>query len=82
MIAAETILPLLAMFFLSVVLGFVVAELLLVGLTDGRRFVVFSLVDPSYYLVLGISLLLVLATLLATFPTARRSTTLTATRFE
>jgi hypothetical protein len=53
-----------------------------VGLTNGRRFVDLSLVDPSYYLVLAISLLIALLTLLATFPTAHRSTTLTATRFE
>jgi hypothetical protein len=82
MIVLETLLPLLAVFLLSVALGFFVAQLLLVGLTGGRRFVVLALIDPSYFVVLTISLLLAAAAILATFPTARRSTALTATRFE
>jgi cell division protein FtsX len=82
MIVFETLLPLLTVFLLSVALGFVVAQLLLVGLTDGRRFVVLSLIDPTYFAVLAISLLLASVAIIATFPTARRSTALTATRFE
>jgi cell division protein FtsX len=82
MILTETLLPLLAVFLLSVVLGFAVAQLLLAGLTGGRRFVVFELIDPAYFVVLGISLLLAAAAILATFPTARRTTALAATRFE
>jgi hypothetical protein len=36
----------------------------------------------KYFVVLGISLLLAVAAILAAFPTVRRSTTLAATRFE
>jgi hypothetical protein len=81
-IMLETLLPLLTVFLLSVTLGFIVAQLLLVGLTGGRRFVVLSLIDPTYFVVLTISLLLATAAIIATFPTTRRSTALTATRFE
>ncbi|MDR1089213.1 MAG: FtsX-like permease family protein [Coriobacteriales bacterium] len=82
MIAAETLLPLLVVFLLSAGLGFVVAQLLLSGLTAGRRSVIFSLLDPTYFVVLALSLLLATAAILATFPTARRSTALSVTRFE
>jgi hypothetical protein len=82
MILAETLLPLLAVFFLSIVLGFICAQLLLSGLTGGRRFVVFELMDPAFFAVLVISLLLAIAAIIATFPTAQRSTALNATRFE
>ncbi|MDR1358010.1 MAG: FtsX-like permease family protein [Coriobacteriales bacterium] len=82
MIAAETLLPLFVVFLLSTALGFIVAQLLLSGLTEGRRFVDFSLLDPMYFVVLAISLLLATAAIVATFPTAHRSTALTATRFE
>ncbi|MDR2108277.1 MAG: FtsX-like permease family protein, partial [Coriobacteriales bacterium] len=82
MITAETILPLCTVFLLSVALGFAVAQILLAGLTNGRRYVDLSLIDPVYFLALGASLLLALLALLATFPTARRTTALSATRFE
>ncbi|MDR0350241.1 MAG: ABC transporter permease, partial [Coriobacteriales bacterium] len=80
-ILMETLLPLFAVFFLSIVLGFLVAQTLLLGITGGSRFVVFSLIDPSYYVVLAICLLFVVGAIIATFPTVRRSTTLAATRF-
>jgi hypothetical protein len=82
MVLAETLLPLLAVFFLSVALGFLTAQMLLITLTGGRRFVVPELIDPAYFIVIGISLVLAVLAIVATFPTARRSTTLAATRFE
>ena len=79
-IIAETALPLATVFAGCIGLGFLMAWTLIAGLTEGRRTIAWP--DPAYYAVLGLSLLLALAAVLATFRTARHNTSTVATRFE
>lgn len=79
-IIAETALPLATVFVGCVGLGFLMAWTLVAGLTEGRRTIAWP--DPAYYAVLGLSLVLALAAVLATFRTARHNTSTVATRFE
>lgn len=79
-VAFEAAVPLLAVIALSVALGFLTAWLVLTGLTDGRRTVGWP--EPEYYVALGGSVALALVAVVATFGTIRRSTAISATRFE
>lgn len=79
-IIAETALPLATVFAGCVGLGFLMAWTLVAGLTEGRRTIAWP--DPAYYAVLGLSLVLASAAVLATFRTARHNTSTVATRFE
>lgn len=80
MIIAETALPLATVFAGCIGLGFLMAWTLIAGLTEGRRTIAWP--DPAYYAVLGLSLVLALVAVLATFRTARHHTSTVATRFE
>lgn len=76
----EAAVPLVTVTAGTVGLGFVVAWTILAGLTDGARTV--SWPDPSYLVVLAVSVALAVASVVATFPTAERSTGTGSTRFE
>ena len=80
MLVAEAAIPIATVFALCIGLGFLVAWTLLAGLTQGRRTV--SWPDPDYYITIAISLALAAAAVIATFQTARQSTSIAATRFE
>lgn len=80
MIIVETIVPLLSVFVGCVGLGFLTAWCIVAGLTAGARST--SWPDPSYYVIIAISLALALVAIVATFPTARRNTAIGSTRFE
>lgn len=77
-IVAEAALPLGTVFALCVGLGILTAWCLVAGLTEGRRTITW--LPPSYYLILATSLALAATAVLATFRTARTSTTIEATR--
>lgn len=77
-IVAEAALPLATVFALCVGLGILTAWCIVAGLTEGRRTI--NWLPPSYYLVLATSLALAATAVLATFRTARTSTTIEATR--
>lgn len=77
-IVAEAALPLATVFALCVGLGILTAWFIVAGLTEGRRTI--NWLPPSYYLILATSLALAATAVLATFRTARTSTTIEATR--
>lgn len=80
MIIVETIVPLLAVFVACIGLGFLTAWCVVAGLTAGARST--SWPEPSYYVIITISLALALGAVIATFSTARRNTAISSTRFE
>lgn len=77
-IVAEAALPLATVFALCVGLGILTAWCIVAGLTEGERTITW--LPPSYYLILATSLALAATTVVATFRTARTSTTIEATR--
>ncbi|MFC8409177.1 FtsX-like permease family protein [Arthrobacter sp. NPDC057259] len=78
-IAREAAVPLLTVVLLSVTLGFVVAWLMVTYLDDSYRL---TWPAPEYFIVLGLSLVLALGAVVATFGLTGRSTALQSTRFE
>ncbi|NYT93835.1 ABC transporter permease [Salinispora sp. H7-4] len=77
-IVAEAALPLATVFALCVGLGILTAWCIVAGLTEGERTI--NWLPPSYYLILATSLALAATAVIATFRTARTSTTIEATR--
>lgn len=77
-ITLEAAVPLLAVLLLSVGLGFLVAWLMVTGINDAYRM---TWPEPGYFMALGLSLLLALGAVTATFGLVRRDTAMTATRF-
>lgn len=77
-IVAEAALPLATVFALCVGLGILSAWCIVAGLTEGERTITW--LPPSYYLILATSLALAATAVIATFRTARTSTTIEATR--
>lgn len=77
-IVAEAALPLATVFALCVGLGILTAWCIVAGLTEGERTIAWP--PPSYYLILATSLALAATAVIATFRTARTSTTIEATR--
>jgi ABC-type antimicrobial peptide transport system permease subunit len=78
-IAREAAVPLLAVLLLSIGLGFLVAWLMVTGINDTYRV---TWPAPDYFVALGLSLLLALCAVSATFGLIRSNTAVTATRFE
>lgn len=79
-IIREAAVPLLTVLLLSVGLGFLVAWLMVTGINDAYRM---TWPAPDYFMALGLSLLLALGAVTATFVFIRGTTTpMTATRFE
>lgn len=78
-IAREAAVPLLTVVFLSAALGFVVAWLMVTYVDDSYRL---TWPAPEYFIVLGLSVVLALGAVLATFGLTGRSTALQSTRFE
>ncbi|MBO1268112.1 ABC transporter permease [Arthrobacter cavernae] len=78
-ITREAAVPLLTVLFLSVGLGFLVAWLMVTGIDDSYRV---AWPTPDYFIALGLSLLLALAAVTATFGLIRGNTAMAATRFE
>ncbi|MDR3068889.1 MAG: FtsX-like permease family protein [Cellulomonas sp.] len=80
MLLAEAAVPIAAVLALCVGLGFTVAWSIIAGLTNGE----FGIGSPGadYYVTLAVSLALAFAAVVATFRTARTSTSIAATRFE
>ncbi|MFJ6456592.1 FtsX-like permease family protein [Paenarthrobacter sp. NPDC091669] len=79
-IVGETITPLVTVFGSCIGLGFVVAWTILAGLTNGRRTI--SWPDPTYYVVVGGSLVVAFIAVVLTVKTARAITGGKSTRFE
>ncbi len=77
-IVAEAALPLATVFALCVGLGILSAWCIVAGLTEGERTITW--LPPSYYLILATSLALAATAVIATFRTARTSTTIEAIR--
>ncbi|WP_458112304.1 FtsX-like permease family protein [Arthrobacter sp. R1-13] len=78
-IAREAAVPLLAVLLLSIGLGFLVAWLMVTSIDDTYK-VTWPTAD--YFMALGLSLLLALGAVTATFGLIRTNTAVTATRFE
>ncbi|MFF1255134.1 FtsX-like permease family protein [Pseudarthrobacter sp. NPDC058329] len=78
-IMREAAVPLLTVLLLSVGLGFLVAWLMVTFINDAYRL---TWPAPDYFMALGLSLLLALGAVTATFRLIRSNTALTATRFE
>ncbi|MET3948901.1 ABC-type antimicrobial peptide transport system permease subunit [Arthrobacter sp. UYCu512] len=78
-ITREAAVPLLAVLLLSVGLGFLVAWLMVTFIDDSYRV---TWPAPDYFMALGLSLLLALGAVTATFGLIRSNTAMTATRFE
>ncbi|MET4093802.1 FtsX-like permease family protein [Arthrobacter sp. UYCu712] len=78
-ITREAAVPLLTVLLLSVGLGFVVAWLMVTFINDTYRV---TWPAPAYFIALGLSLLLALGAVTATFSLIRGNTAMTATRFE
>lgn len=78
-ITREAAVPLLTVLLLSVGLGFLVAWLMVTFIDDTYRV---TWPAPDYFTALGLSLLLALAAVTATFSLVRGNTAITATRFE
>lgn len=80
MLVAEAAVPIAAVLALCVGLGFVVSWSIIAGLTNGQ----YGIGSPGtdYYVTLAVSLALAAAAVVATFRTARTSTSIAATRFE
>ncbi|WP_258064464.1 ABC transporter permease [Arthrobacter sp. ZGTC131] len=78
-ITREAAVPLLTVLLLSVGLGFLVAWLMVTFIDDTYRV---TWPAPGYFMALGLSLLLALGAVTATFSLVRGNTAMTATRFE
>ena len=78
-ITREAAVPLLTVLLLSVGLGFLVAWLMVTFIDDTYRV---TWPAPGYFMALGLSLLLALGAVTATFSLIRGNTAMTATRFE
>ena len=78
-ITREAAVPLLTVLLLSVGLGFLVAWLMVTFIDDTYRL---NWPAPGYFMALGLSLLLALGAVTATFSLIRGNTAMTATRFE
>lgn len=78
-ITREAAVPLLTVLLLSVGLGFLVAWLMVTFIDDTYRV---TWPAPDYFIALGLSLLLALGAVTATFGLIRSNTSMTATRFE
>lgn len=78
-ITREAAVPLLTVLLLSVGLGFLVAWLMVTFINDTYRV---TWPAPAYFTALGLSLLLALGAVTATFSLIRGNTAMTATRFE
>jgi ABC-type antimicrobial peptide transport system permease subunit len=78
-IVREAAVPLLSVLALSIGLGFLVARLMITFIDDTYRM---DGPPPTYFSALGLSLLLALAAVGTTFGLVRRTTEMTATRFE
>jgi hypothetical protein len=78
-ITREAAVPLLTVLLLSIGLGFLVAWLMVTGINDTYRV---TWPAPAYFTALGLSLLLALSAVTATFSLIRGNTAMTATRFE
>ncbi|WP_166793170.1 FtsX-like permease family protein [Cryobacterium lactosi] len=79
-VSYEAAVPLLAVVALSIGLGFAVAQLILVGLTNGTRTIGWP--DPLFLVALVASAALAAAAVVTTFGAIRRNTEVTSTRFE
>ena len=79
MIAREAAIPLLTVLLLAVGLGFLVAWLMVTFIDDTYRV---TWPAPEYFTALGLSLLLALGAVTATFGLIRGNTAMTVTRFE
>ncbi|MEW1822539.1 FtsX-like permease family protein [Arthrobacter sp. NPDC080031] len=75
----EAAVPLVTVLFLSIGLGFFVAWLMVTGINDTYRV---TWPAPDYFAALGLSLLLALVAVTATFRVIRAHTAISATRFE
>ncbi|WP_456504159.1 FtsX-like permease family protein [Arthrobacter sp. UYCu723] len=78
-ITREAAVPLLTVLLLSIGLGFLVAWLMVTGINDAYRV---TWPAPDYFAALGLSLLLALGAVAATFSLIRGNTAMTVTRFE
>ncbi|WP_256214381.1 FtsX-like permease family protein [Arthrobacter sp. ov118] len=78
-ITLEAAVPLLSVLLLSVGLGFLVAWLMVTGINDSYRM---TWPAPDYFTALGLSLLLAIGAVTATFSLIRGTTAMTTTRFE
>lgn len=78
-IAREAAVPLLSVLLLSIGLGFLTAWLMVTAINDAYQL---SWPEPGYFIALALSLVLALSAVIATFGLIRRSTSVTATRFE
>ncbi|MET3810385.1 FtsX-like permease family protein [Arthrobacter sp. UYEF3] len=78
-VTREAAVPLLAVLLLSVGLGFLVAWLMVTFINDTYRV---TWPSPGYFVALGLSLLLALGAVTATFGLIRSNTAMTATRFD
>ncbi|WP_346925830.1 FtsX-like permease family protein [uncultured Arthrobacter sp.] len=78
-ITREAAVPLLTVLLLSIGLGFLVAWLMVTFIDDTYRV---TWPAPDYFMALGLSLLLALGAVTATFGLIRSNTSMTATRFE
>ena len=79
-ITTETALPLATVFGVSIALGATVAWGIVVALSAGTRDVGWP--EPSYYVVVGLCLLLAALSVRATFRSAERNTGIATTRYE
>ncbi|MBT2593902.1 FtsX-like permease family protein [Arthrobacter sp. ISL-72] len=79
LITREAAVPLLTVLLLSIGLGFLVAWLMVTGINDAYRV---TWPAPDYFIALGLSLLLALGAVIATFGLIRGNTGISATRFE
>lgn len=77
-VTLEAAVPLLTVMLLSVGLGFLVAWLMVTGINDAYRV---TWPAPDYFMALGLSLILALGAVTATFGVVRNNTAMTATRF-
>lgn len=78
-IAREAAVPLLSVLLLAIGLGFLTAWLMVTALNDAYQL---SWPEPGYFIALALSLVLALSAVIATFGLIRRTTSVTATRFE
>ena len=78
-ITREAAVPLLTVLLLSVGLGFVVAWLMVTFIDDTYQM---TWPEPGYFMALGLSLLLALGAVTATFGLIRGTSPMTSTRFE
>jgi ABC-type antimicrobial peptide transport system permease subunit len=78
-ILREAAVPLLTVLFLSIGLGFFIAWLMVTSIDDSYQV---TWPTPDYFIALGLSLLLALAAVTATFTLIRSNTAMASTRFE